>query len=261
MTVHRRVVSAYGRPVEGDQPTWVAAQNRYLVGGASPFDPTTLNPTVHVRASYPGGPWAGVGAAAGLTQDAPNTTIGPALNGLDSCNFQGIGTQDYFRGPAATTAFDNDGSSVIVICKPTLARPNNALAVLCPGISTVFNNALFTMAYSDAGLRVSGYDGAYHELTIAAPVDDVHLFAMRIDGVNIGASVDGDQFEDHQTACGNITFTGSTIGVGSAYNVFGNEWQGYMWEYMAFDYAITSSDLNNVRLYSNWAYGTSFPTP
>ncbi|HXG69980.1 MAG TPA: LamG-like jellyroll fold domain-containing protein [Gemmatimonadaceae bacterium] len=215
------------------------------------FSIASLNLSVYVRNNYAGSPWVGLASAG--TSGTPNNLIagvggappaGTAVNGGIPAAYNGT---LYLTGPASGVAWGATTGTTIIVAKPTVAAVNDANTILNPGLFAIEAAGVFQAGYSNAGLRVSVYDGtaaAYKECpAIPAAVNAWHVFAARFDNSTVNASVDGSLWTAAATAA-NAPPGGGALQVGKNFNTL--KFTGDMMMVITSPLALTQAELNSV---------------
>jgi hypothetical protein len=192
----------------------------------SAFSPATLSLTGWWF-DYAGSPWLGT-VSAGTSGSGNNDleegtnppSIGAALNGYDTANFDG--TNDVLfgeTGVTTTTYLDASAGSVAI-----LFNADSAVAAAAAGAAyespALFGGntggTYYGIHYDAAGVRVTLYDGAWKEVIVAALVGEWNLAQVKHDGVNLMLRVNsGAWFSVAAGAIGNLT---APMAIGPDYN-------------------------------------------
>lgn len=233
----------------------------WSASGAPPaFDMTALALSGWWRADYAGSPWtptasAGTSGSNGnLTEGTNPPSVGtPALNGLDTADFDGTNDQ-ISPGGNAGTFFDAEAFSGWILF--------NADAVDTDSATTYANDCLITTgpsAYFIVYLRSSGEIGIRFVASGEAIVTSTFtigvwtLVQWKYDGVNIKLRVDGGTWES--TACtGVFGDPSNTLHFGRNYapDAF---FDGQIAEIGLADIVLSDGNFNNIKAYVNTRYG------
>lgn len=226
---------------------------------SSAFDPATLALTGWWRASFTASPWtptasAGSSGANGNLAEATNPpTSGTAQNGFNPAAFDGI-NQVLTSANNFSTFVTGGAGSIWVLFYATAAAADAGAGLRIGNPGLVFQDTggtTFGIGYSDAGVTVAYYDGAYEELVIAASLNNYHLAQVKWDSTNLKMRVDSGARSSIAAAA--MTLSANPIVVGKNYTT------GYqacrVLEVGTINSALSDADEDNIKSYVNSRYG------
>lgn len=223
-------------------------------GSTATYDPAVLAFTIWSKDDYGGVPWAGEASAGTSGSNSFSSSggtapvAGTAVDGKTPMACGGSGAGYVTASIADTSIWAAGAGSIIVLCKPTTGLADPANTISARGIVGVDSSGVFQMGFSDAGLRVSVYDGAYQETpAIAAATGSWHCFAARYNGTAVQASKNASPFASNSTAAGGATRVGAGVRVGSNFDN-SKEFIGDIMQIILCDFAI--SDAENAGIHS-----------
>lgn len=225
-------------------------------GGASApaFDPTTLSPTGWWRASFSASPW--VGEAGGNMTEATNPpTAGTAVNGLTPAQFNGS-TRLITTANDFSTYISNGAGSVLCVFYADAASVAAALKYNDPPLVCDQNNS-FNLGFSDGGIGVAFYDGAWQQpARIACATGGWHLAKVTWNGTTLSYGLDGGAMST--AAAGNyVTNVGSKLRLGQVAVSATAYFNGRILEVLTKNTALSGTDIDNYRSYISSRYGVS----
>lgn len=226
---------------------------------SSVFDPATLVLTVWVRGAYAGSPWVGEASAGSsgsrnLTEATNPASVGAALNGFNTADFDG--TNDVLtNGTAISTLLSASAWSFWDLVNIDAIDTDNALS---------YNNdvlAFGTGAFWGVHLKSNGgsplvqayqWDGAEKKAEASISTGSWALVQAKYDGTNIKVRVNSGAWQS--TAAGNITTTTGTLVLGGTTAMW---FDGRKADFALAATAFSDGTFDDIKSYVNSRYALS----
>lgn len=235
-----------------------------IIGGA-PYTPAIDSWTIWNRVAYAGSPWTGTASAGSsgsrdLTEATNPPSVGSALNGFDTADFDG--TNDRFYVHAWTDLFSLAAGTCIVLFNADAA----AAEITTNGydeptlVGSADGNASMGLSVHISGgstYRVRAHvrdSGGYKTRVQTITLSSWNLACMRWDSTNL--KLDLNSLSTSSVACGAIPDCPNNT-------LFGNNYTGTLFfngkiaEILCAQTAITDAKLLQIKTYMNTRYGLS----
>jgi hypothetical protein len=222
--------------------------------GGAVFDPATLSLTGWWRAAYAGSPWAPTASAGtsgtanrdlGVDSGAATPSVGTALNGLDTADFDGS-TQSMADGDSTLDTYVSAAAytgSALVYPRAAAAPAGNIYDN--PQLIADISGAAFGLAWSTSGFAAWHDDGTFNSTPwVACSADAWHRVDWKLTGGSLKIRVDSGVWSS--AAKGNITVAGLTVVPRIGRNWSNTRMSMLLAELMLADTAIADADLDSI---------------
>lgn len=239
--------------------------------GAGTYDPSTINFSTWLRASFSASPWAAV-ASAGVSgshsySEATNPpSAGAALNSLTPADFDGTNDRLARSGVTQDTFVSTTAYTIVVLYNADAAATDAGTSnqydnpALVTGFSSGAIGGSFMVAYSSGGLGAAHYDGSsWLGITSGSAHNGAWTLGQaRFDAGFLGVRLNGGAWADNAkgSVSGLSEATSPGIRIGANYNLSAF-FNGRIAEVMISATALSDATLNNIRSYISARYAIS----
>ncbi len=203
--------------LSGGFPVWADPTGGGGGGGDDAYT-TALALTMWNKGTFVPTTWFG-NASAGTSDTVDfdddgitGVTAGTPVDGVSPASFNG--TTQYLSGTAfGSTIHGAEGFLIVLAQAASAATDDPTYAQFNPCLVSTFGGSPIQMAFSDAGLRCSIYDGSTWCMPapIAASTGSYHVFAMAYDATTVYTSVDGSSLASNTAAASASAAVGAAV--------------------------------------------------
>lgn len=228
--------------------------------GSGVYNPAVLSLSGWWRGSYSGSPWAGVASAGAsgsrnLTEATTPPATGGAQNGHTPADFDGV--DDLLSGAAFDAFITAGAGSIWCLARADAAAADGGVGSRINNPGLVFQDtgsSVFGLGFSDAGVTVAAYDGAYAEIVNATATGAYFLAQVKWDSTNLKMRVNSEAWDS--VACGALSgLTSDILVVGKGFGAA--QFDGRILEVGIASAALSDGTFDSVKSYVNARYALS----
>ncbi len=229
------------------------------------YDPTVLLASGYWRANYGGDPWSATatsgtssftGSLDGGSSGALAPTVGASQNSKTPAEYDGA-TLYQNNATDASTLFTTTAATIVCLFRASAAPTATGNIYDDPAIYCDAN-ADFGLTFTASGIAGFAYDGGYQTQAVACGTGAYHLVRFRIDGANLGITLDNGS--EQTVSCSTLAVLTGGVQVGQGYAglaYFG----GRILELMLLPTVLSDADYVSFGQYCQTVYALSLGFP